>query len=338
MLARKRLYPRCATRCLPRFRRSAGARGGTARLRRSYHRRSADKSDSVSTEMLDRDDARSGVVTIEEIRGIASGRVGNGMRTLVHEERVYSVTAGAPGDALQFSTTHLFRCRYKNCLTRNPHRIPSRNDRRAAITSHATAVARRRETFQATPVRHHKVLAPLLPFVSGSAMSWKIVTGVTDHVAESCLSDHVLDETWRAHAHGRWWRLARFGGNAGATMRETGRGRPFPAHSRRQHRFAPGRSTRRISRSARLGSGTNINPNGNRRHRMPRREERALPPAWMQTSRLSLGQPMPTRGRMVNSEENHGQDRPRGPTRRAASTATCPVPVATSSTSRADRR
>src|SRR5215217_9340745 len=42
--------------------------------------------DPVRAELLDRDDARGGVVTIEEIRGDASRRVGEGMRTLVHKE------------------------------------------------------------------------------------------------------------------------------------------------------------------------------------------------------------------------------------------------------------
>src|SRR5215216_2208080 len=67
----------------------------------------------------------------------------------------------------------------------------------------------RRKTFQATPVRHHEVLTPLLPFDFRIRDVMEDRLGVTDHVAESRLSDQVLDETWRAHAHGRWRRLAR---------------------------------------------------------------------------------------------------------------------------------
>src|SRR5215207_4783474 len=65
------------------------------------------------------------------------------------------------------------------------------------------------KTFQATPVRHRKVLAPLLPFDFRIGDVMEDRHRVPNHVTESGLSDHVLDETWRAHAHGRWRRLAR---------------------------------------------------------------------------------------------------------------------------------
>jgi hypothetical protein len=57
--------------------------------------------DPARTELLDRDDARRSVIAIEEVIGVARGRVRNGMRTLVHKQRVYSVTVGALEAALQ---------------------------------------------------------------------------------------------------------------------------------------------------------------------------------------------------------------------------------------------
>jgi hypothetical protein len=59
------------------------------------------ESNPVRTELLHREDARRGVVAIEEVCGVACGRVGKGMRTLVHKQRVYSVTVGALEAALQ---------------------------------------------------------------------------------------------------------------------------------------------------------------------------------------------------------------------------------------------
>src|SRR5215212_12215775 len=67
----------------------------------------------------------------------------------------------------------------------------------------------RRETLKAAPIRHHKVLAPQLPFDFRIGNVMEDRHRVSDHVAESRLSDHLLDETWDAHAHGGWRRLAR---------------------------------------------------------------------------------------------------------------------------------
>ena len=59
------------------------------------------------TELLNRDDARRSVIAIEEVIGVARGRVRNGMRTLVHKQRVYSVTVGALEPALQILLIYL---------------------------------------------------------------------------------------------------------------------------------------------------------------------------------------------------------------------------------------
>src|SRR5919112_6261967 len=87
MVACERLYPRCAARCLPGFCSLSEEPGDEwCIFDDDAIAGAAIEPDPVRAELLDRDDARGGVVTIEEVRGVASGRGGEGMRTLVHKE------------------------------------------------------------------------------------------------------------------------------------------------------------------------------------------------------------------------------------------------------------
>src|SRR5688500_12026844 len=90
--------------------------------------------DPIRTELLDRDETRRGVVAVKEVRGVASGRVGEGMRTLVHTESLLGHRRCAALSALLALPV------YREAVTKiaslgTRTASPSWNDANAAITS-----------------------------------------------------------------------------------------------------------------------------------------------------------------------------------------------------------
>src|SRR5688572_29877423 len=91
--------------------------------------------DPIRAELLDRDETRRRVVAVEEVRGVASGRVGEGRRTLVHRES--SLLGHRRCAAL---SALLALPVYREAVTKiaslgTRTASPSRNDANAAMTS-----------------------------------------------------------------------------------------------------------------------------------------------------------------------------------------------------------
>src|SRR5829696_1657714 len=259
------LHAWCTAHCLPWFRSFSQEPRRERRVFADHTIVGAPvESDPVRAELLDRDDARGGVVTIEEIRGVSSGRVGEGMRTLVHTDSLL-------GTCLTISTQDIREYRqalYRGAVTTiaslgTRTTSPSRNLSSAAITSSCSRCCSLSGRLAKPPPSgvakssHHAAHS-----VSGSAISWNSVTRCVTISESPASAMRPSISPGAPMPMGEGGASPSTGGKAGPTMRDTRKSPTFSGTLQTAIPIRPpGRSTRRISRSARSCSGTNINPN-----------------------------------------------------------------------------